>query len=402
MTTVAVPPPESSPPGENARDGRPPRPGDTRTINYNGTDYVVGVAHPAADALPWKLDTEEFREVVASMAAGGFDAEKPIYRQRATGLVVCGRRRELAARATGVTPIYRDVDWTDEQIIAFVERDELHRRHLTPSEKAASVVGLNVLKSHGGDRKGGPKTDQVATLPLDPGSGNQAKSHESLAKEAKVSRRTVRSVAKVKGKSEELFAAIREGEIPANVAERLVEAATPKQLKKVLEAANKKAAASEVLRRHRLATAAHAGPFVLPATYQGEPQLDPRFMPNAAEAMAFVKWIGNWKSRLEAIRLEMRKALPDRGHALALRTDLHGKFDSNLAALIDTLDRNVPELPCPPCCGTGQADEKPCKYCQGYGVVNRTDYDGLKGRWPKVEKRLQQLREVADAGGTAA
>ncbi|QEL19499.1 ParB/RepB/Spo0J family partition protein [Limnoglobus roseus] len=372
---------------------------DTRTIRYGDKDYTVSAAHPAADALPLKLDTDEFRDIVASMASDGFDPEKPIYRQAATGRVISGRRRELASQVAGVETVYVDKGWTDAEVVAFVERDELHRRNLTPSEKAASAVELAALKPHGGDRKSEAARDQAATSPLDPAAADQARSREAIAKGAGVGERTVRAVAAVREKSESLFAAVKEGEIGAQLAERLVKKASPRQIKQVLAADDKSQAANKVLRQVEEAARREADS---PGGQEGEPGLDDRFMPNAADARALAMAFGFAISGLRSAHRGLMNNLRDRDHPLAKRIDLHGNFASQLLALIETLERNLPELPCPPCCGTGETgDGKSCRHCQGYGVVDRGFYDGNKAVWPKVEKRMQQLRANADAGDAA-
>ncbi len=102
-----------------------------RTILYRGQTYTVSDAHPAADALPWHLDTDEFTELVESVRTRGFDPDRPVVRCARTGRVIGGRRRELACRVAGVEPAYRNVDWTDEEVVAWVRREDLQRRNLT-------------------------------------------------------------------------------------------------------------------------------------------------------------------------------------------------------------------------------------------------------------------------------
>ena len=82
---------------------------------------------------------------------------------------------------------------------------------------------------------------------------------------------------------------------------------------------------------------------------------------------------------------------------MARRID-SGRFDASLGELIETLDSNIPAHACPCCCGTGD-DGGVCKFCDGYGVVDKGHHAGLKARWKKTAGRLAEL---AAAGGEVA
>ena len=80
---------------------------------------------------------------------------------------------------------------------------------------------------------------------------------------------------------------------------------------------------------------------------------------------------------------------------MARRIDL-GHTDAALSEMIETIDRNIPEHVCPTCCGTGtDADSKPDKYCDGYGVVDKHHHAGLKARWKDTRARYEALLEEA-------
>ncbi len=124
------------------------------------------------------------------------------------------------------------------------------------------------------------------------------------------------------------------------------------------------------------------------------PAPDPRFMPNAMEAATFAAQFANWIPRLRAVHTEIKKALPDRNHVLAKRIDAVG-FLATLKELIDTLDGNVPDRVCPVCVGTGTEDGKTCKFCDGYGIVDKGHHSGLKAKWKHTRTRLTELRGAA-------
>ncbi len=129
------------------------------------------------------------------------------------------------------------------------------------------------------------------------------------------------------------------------------------------------------------------------------PPLDQRFMPNANTANALTSRFGTWKHQLIAMRTAFRAEFPDRNAVMAKRID-SGQFDASLTELIDTIDRNIPECVCPCCCGTGDADGV-CKYCDGFGIVDKHHHTGLKARWKKTRARLEELTAAAEKGGAA-
>lgn len=212
-----------------------PRP--TRTIEYGGVSHTVRRAHPAADALPWLLDAPAFAEMIADMREHGFDPERPIVVCSATGLIVFGRRRELAAAVTNREPVYRFREFTDDEVVAIVRREELLRRDLNEVQRAAVLVKLADLLPHGarpGWASPGGQSSKLATL-------------AEIAEESGAHVRTVQTLGKVKRESSELLDAVIEGKLPANTAAR-VAALAPEVRLSVAGADNPKAAAREAIR----------------------------------------------------------------------------------------------------------------------------------------------------------
>jgi ParB-like chromosome segregation protein Spo0J len=206
-----------------------------REKEYAGQTYTVSDAHPAADALPWHLDKPDFAEIVANMRAAGFDQSRAIVRHHGTGRIIGGRRRELAALVAGLQPVYQDVRWDDEEITEFVTREDLLRRNLTASERAAAAVELNALLPRGGD----PST-KGQRCPL-------AKSASEIAAEAGVGEKTVDAAAKVKKKAPELFSAVKEGRLSAHDAAKVAD--LPKrEREKVAAAPDPKKAAKAAIK----------------------------------------------------------------------------------------------------------------------------------------------------------
>jgi hypothetical protein len=229
-----------------------------RTTEYGGRSYEVSDAHAATDKLPWDLDADDFAAMVTDMRASGFDRRQPVQRTP-DGRLVNGRRRELAAKIAGAEPVYETVELTPEQIVEHVRRVDLHRRNLTPSQRAAVAVELaGLLPAHRPSEEPG----NVAGL-----------SQAAIAEQATTSERTVRDAAKVKQHAPELLPAVINGKLPVHTAARAADLPESER-KKVAAAADVKKAAKEAIgrntpvrRRNRPGAAStsgkpqHLGPF---------------------------------------------------------------------------------------------------------------------------------------------
>jgi hypothetical protein len=108
--------------------------------------------HPYADILPL-LEGEAFDALAADIAANGLLEPITIHE----GMILDGRNRYRACEAAGIEPRFLEFDGDDP--LAFVLSLNLHRRHLSESQRGMVVSKLEILR-HGGDRKG----DQDANL----------------------------------------------------------------------------------------------------------------------------------------------------------------------------------------------------------------------------------------------
>lgn len=316
---------------------------DTRTIQYAGVTYRVSLAHPAADVMPWHLDHADFAEMVESMR-GGFDPTHPIVRHGDTGRLINGRRRELAATIAGVEPVYIDVRWDDEEITEFVRREDLIRRNLTQSERAAAAVELAALLPRGGDRKSATYADQTAKLRFD--------STAEIAEQAGVSQRTVEDVAKVKKEAPELLPAVKEGKLAANVAAKVADL-PKKERAKVAASDNPKQAAKEAVAKAAKKAKPEAEPEEKPA--------DPEIVPEHP-ADVFCGRINRLCRLLDGAKAEVVEIAADpfgkhvHAESVTLQIDAARK----------ALWQSRPTEPCN--CVRDGADPHPaCKACYGFG-----------------------------------
>jgi ParB-like chromosome segregation protein Spo0J len=166
-------------------------------------------AHPYADMFPM-MQSVEHSNLVADMKAHGFDIKTPII--LFGGQILDGRNRYKAANDAGIEALFSDFEGTDEQALNFVIRHNLHRRHLSETQRAVVASRLANM-SHGGDRK--TSDNQAANLPLEP--MTQSKAADML----NVGDRTVRTVKAVERNAPELVAQMESGAITANEATKI-------------------------------------------------------------------------------------------------------------------------------------------------------------------------------------
>ena len=98
--------------------------------------------HPIAKVFPLDNDGPDFDAFVEDITLNGL--HQPIVLH--DGKILDGRRRYLACQQTGETPQF--VVWDRKGLARnFVVSANIHRRHLTPSQKAA--IGLELLEAEG-------------------------------------------------------------------------------------------------------------------------------------------------------------------------------------------------------------------------------------------------------------
>jgi hypothetical protein len=95
--------------------------------------------HPIALVFP-DIDADTFNDLVESMRTRGYDALHPIVLFE--GKILDGRNRYRAAQVARVEPTFREFEGTIEDAAEFSLRENLHRRHLTPGQRALIVDDL--------------------------------------------------------------------------------------------------------------------------------------------------------------------------------------------------------------------------------------------------------------------
>lgn len=175
--------------------------------------------HPLSAAFPAMLDNE--------LGALALDIETNGQREPGVlfeGMVLDGWHRYLACEKSGVT--FKSVEFAGADPVAFVLSHNLHRRHLTASQRAGCVVAAASWRPTGITSS---RAAAAATL-----------TNKSLAEQAEVGERTIRDAkaAHTAGLGEE----VREGRISAERAARVARLPKGKREKALKEpAAPKKA-----------------------------------------------------------------------------------------------------------------------------------------------------------------
>lgn len=369
--------------------------------------------HPLAELFPM-MTGGELKELAADIAANGL--RDNIWRYE--GKVLDGRNRLAACELADVDPRFQD--YTGSDPLGFVISKNLHRRHLTESQRAAVAARLANME-HGGDRRSG----QAANLPNGQPAVSQAKAAELL----NVSERSVRDAKHVQQDGiPELAAAVDAGEVTVSAAAEV--AKLPKSEQKKVVAKGPKAV-KDAAKKQRKKKPTAGTPTPDPSTNQrasdgpasgdggtpdadpfssaipvkeakpDDPPFDPRFMPNAEESVKIAATFKNLVARLRAVRTDLRGLKLDRNHPIAKRIDM-GETDAYLGQVIETLDKNIPAHVCPVCCGTGDKEPKVrCDICDGYGVVDSHCHGGTKPKWKKNAARLAELTAAAERGDAA-
>lgn len=173
-------------------------------INHHRAKALPGLWHEYANLFPM-LDAPAQDALRADIQAHG--VREPVIQFE--GRILDGRNRYMAARDLGLEFPVAEFDGDAAEALAYVLSTNLHRRHLTESQRAAVAAKLANM-SHGGVRGG-----QAANLPLDPAPVSQAQAAEML----NVSERSVRDAKKVLNQgAPELIQAVEQGEVSVSAA----------------------------------------------------------------------------------------------------------------------------------------------------------------------------------------
>ena len=167
--------------------------------------------HPYAEVFPL-IEGQEFQALVDNIQAHGLRDKITVF----DGQILDGRNRFRACKKAGVQPEYREFMGSEEDALEFVISLNIHRRHLTESQRAMAAAKIAQLPA-------GQAKKKPANLPV----STQAEAASAM----KVSERSVRSARKVIERgSKELQTAVESGVVAVSRAAAVVDLPKPKQL----------------------------------------------------------------------------------------------------------------------------------------------------------------------------
>ncbi len=183
------------------------------------SDVLEVDAHPVADLFPL-MSVDELTGLVEDVRSHGL--REPIW-LHPDGRIVDGRNRYRACLDAGIEPTFRT--WNGEgPLVDFVLSLNLHRRHLSQSQKAALAVKVEVayaaeakeLQREAGENHGkgqgtpGPKLEAILPQAMD---GRAPQSRDAAAAAVGVSGRYVQDAKKIAEQAPDLMSAVESGEM---------------------------------------------------------------------------------------------------------------------------------------------------------------------------------------------
>jgi hypothetical protein len=169
-------------------------------------------AHPAADLFPLLSDAD-LSDLASDIAENGL--LEPIVLHE--GLVLDGRNRFAACEQAGVEP--RFVEWNGDggTPLRYVLSHNLHRRHLTTSQRAAIAVDVLPMFEEEARKRQGQRTDLLADRPK---SDSAIHARDAAADALNVGSRTVGRAKQIKEADPEVFEQIKRGETTVEAAHK--------------------------------------------------------------------------------------------------------------------------------------------------------------------------------------
>lgn len=212
----------------------------------NHADWRHLSSHPYADIFP-RLEGESLRGLIDDIAQHGLREPITLYR----GQVLDGRNRLSACREAGVVPTFRESSAeTDADALREALSLNLHRRHLTTSQRARIAADVEPMFAEAAKERQGARTDIVANLP--PSVEEPRKAREDAAQALNVSPRAVQDAKRVKEHAvPELDTMVRGGQVAVSRAASIA-TAEPEQQREIVErigAGEKPKEAEEAVRK---------------------------------------------------------------------------------------------------------------------------------------------------------
>ncbi len=219
--------------------------------------------HEVAKLFPL-MNEQDYEALKSDIATNGL--LEPIVVHR--GLIVDGRQRYRACNELGIEPRMREWDGKGS-LLHFVVSMNLHRRHLTTSQRAMLAADLKPLFEQEARARQGARTDLRATIP----EKERGKASEHAARLVNVSPRSVESASKIREQGIPALAdAVKKGDLSVALAAAIADLPKSNQ-KGVMSLPNKRQMREtakhfhEVQRKtvaHQIETRTSTGEIVVP------------------------------------------------------------------------------------------------------------------------------------------
>lgn len=173
-------------------------------------------AHPAAEIFPM-IPALELRELAEDIKANGLIEPVAIYKNE----ILDGRNRYAACRMVDVEPTIVDITDSVVSPVLYVMSRNMHRRHLTVSQKAAIAAEMvPMLREEAKERQrehGRTAPGRSKTLPADTPEV-KGDVRDIAAKAVGVGGKTVQLAMNVRNSNPDTFEKVKRGELTVNAA----------------------------------------------------------------------------------------------------------------------------------------------------------------------------------------
>lgn len=171
--------------------------------------------HPAAELFPM-LDSSALNELAEDIRKNGLLEPVIIYH----GQVLDGRNRLAACDLAGVSPQFIEMDGNLESPVLYVISRNLHRRHLSVSQRACIAAEMvPLLQEEAKERQGGSGRFGSARLHAEPADkGREGRAANVAAKAAGVGETSVTYAIAAKRDNPEGFEKAKRGELTVSAA----------------------------------------------------------------------------------------------------------------------------------------------------------------------------------------
>lgn len=290
-----------------------------------GSLYVISTNtrlkfHPVCRCFP-DISGEEFDQLKLDIERNG--QRNPIVVHK--GHIIDGKNRYRACTELGIAPMVVEWDGQGESVVAWAVSTNLHRRHMSPSQRAAVAAELAPLFEQ--EAKARQRRGTLAPI-----GDKRMKSSEAAAKAAGATPRSTQRAIAVKKVAPDAFAQVKAGEKTVSAAES--------EIRKAKSVTNDPTPAQDAL---------------------GRP-LPERFR-EVFESQEFVEIT----LAIQRIRRRVKKLC-----ATHLGLQIHAQTaDAMLQNAMQLIKHARPYVVCGYCRGTG----KSCKVCKRQGWITKLIYD---------------------------